>query len=206
MRTVKNIFISLGSVIDSAASVFTNHEALVNEKIKSMEKSLIQARLNYTRLTREIKRIESDLKNKKEDIQLWTDRARDSKATNLDIAKECLKRKISSEQMLTTLTGQHDHLVTLQKKLFNDISEGESRVNYVKGKQRACLARQYESETRGALKSSEEVIDSDLEQLFFSWEEQSSLTADALDLSDPIAEHFSESELNTQLENELRNL
>ncbi|MDD2942563.1 MAG: PspA/IM30 family protein [bacterium] len=206
MRTVKNIFISLGSVIDSAASAFTNHEALVNEKIKSMEKSLIQARLNYTRLAREIKRIENDLKNKHDDIQLWTDRARNSKDSNLEIAKECLKRKISTEQMSSTLKGQHEHLLSLQKRLFNDISEGESRLNYVKGKQRACLARQYESETRSALKSSDEVLDSDLDQLFFSWEEQSSLTADTLNLNDPIAEHFSESEMNQLLESELRNL
>ncbi len=146
---IKRLVASVSASIEDVVCKLENHEAVADCLLDDLRKGIAQVKVQRGRIDAQSQQTEKQLKQAREDIARWQQRALKVAADDEDKALHCLQRAEQSEAVAATLTDQlNAHLTTLQQ-LDAQIGEMEANLNELTLKRAALSAREINARSKG---------------------------------------------------------
>lgn len=205
MNLIKRLTTSVTATFGSAVGQLENHDAIVCATIKQNKQAVAKTQARTNILKQQQIAYEAQLKEAKDQEQIWTQRARDLRLSDQDKALRCLSRSNQFKQEIERLTS----LIEQQYRLVLDVSDNlrklKVKLEEMTHKHNLMRSRQTVAEVNRSVASvdSGELIDDTFERwesqvLEHEFEVSNSCTRDSLD--DDLTSQEHELELLAQLE------
>lgn len=128
MKLIKRLSTSITATLDSAVGQLENHDAIVEASIKQTRQAVAKTRARINTLRQQHLAYQTQLKEAKEQLDLWTQRAASLAASDQEKALQCVARRnqceadidrlnYSEKQQAELVRDVTANLQTLQKKL-----------------------------------------------------------------------------------------
>lgn len=203
--------------VERTVSNMENHEAVVNAALKDSREALMRAKVRFAKLEKEGCKQRDRLTELTSEIELWSERARNSAETDRPKALACLQRKKQREQELQRVREQITEHELIVKKVRGNIEESTNRVEALQTQRNHMRSREAAAQAGAIVNTLDERMGADVESAIERWEikvGQSEIMNDtyAADLpltdllADPLADDFNAAEENQMLEAELDEL
>lgn len=128
MKLIKRLSTSLTATLDSAVGQLENHDAIVEASIKQTRQAVAKTKARISTLRQQHQAYLTQLKEAREQFDLWTERATNLAGTDQAKALQCVARRnqceadigrlsYSEKQQADLIRDVSSNLQTLQKKL-----------------------------------------------------------------------------------------
>lgn len=128
MKLIKRLSTSLTATLDSAVGQLENHDAIVEASIKQTRQAVAKTKARINTLRQQQQAYQNQLKEAREQFDLWTERATNLASTDQEKALQCVARRnqceadigrlsYSEKQQADLIRDVSVNLQTLQKKL-----------------------------------------------------------------------------------------
>ncbi|MCB0319669.1 MAG: PspA/IM30 family protein [Bdellovibrionales bacterium] len=203
MALLKRWTSSVSASFEWLLSQVENHEALVEGAIREMQAASAKARIQLGKVQRDRKAMEERLQEAEKGISLWAERAKKLAETERERAIECLKRKRISEREVevtrTQLKGHED----LEHQMREDLKKIDLRIQELRQKKHAYLARQFRNQANSACHSDNIGLVAEIDEIFDRWELRIADNEVSPDPVDTFEQEFESAELRAEFEQEL---
>ena len=188
------------------ANQVENHEALVAAAIREMEESVAKARVQMQRVQKDGSTLKKHLEKAQSDIEVWTERARQSSEENKEKALECIRRKRKAEREAESLKVRFEEHLRVERQLSQDLETVQARLVDLRQKKNSFLARKYNSEAHRAGSPDHVGLIHEIDDIFERWEVRLAQCEPVHESADTFAQEFEEKEELEDLEAELEQL
>ena len=194
------------SNIDRVIGEIENNDEVIKATLSELRKKVAAAKVRLAQVHRQAATLDRTIRKRREDEQLWGERAVAAAGTNEVKALECMRRRQQCRLQTERLEQSQQHYQLAVGKLARGVEEGEQRLAEMGQKHTLMRARQSTAE---ALSAAGQVGDDFMQQLeegFDRWEIrilQEELAVDCDEVMDPLDCEFSNSENEQMLRDEL---
>ncbi len=170
MKLFRKLAINVNSQVENLADRFENKEALSTAYIREYERVVAKAKVKLTEVNNEVNKLEKEANKQKEQIAIWTERARRIHATDESKALECVAR---IKYIQTGLQQTHCNLEetnALKKQMFQDVEKALGKLDILKRKHQNLTGRQICAEASQTLHHADDSLQDDINNLLSRWE------------------------------------
>ncbi len=206
MSIIKRLSATLASNIDRVVGEIENNDAVIQATLSELRRKVATAKVRLAQVHRQEANLNRQIQQRREDEQLWGERALEAARTDEGKALECVRRRLQCRRQAEKLEQGQQHYQLTAEKLARGVEEGEERLAEMGQKQTLMRARQSTAE---ALHAANQAGDDSLQQVedsFDRWEVkilQEEMMVDGDDMLDPLDREFSNSENEQTLRDEL---
>jgi len=206
MSLFKRLSATVVSNIDRVIGEIENNDAVIKATLSELRKKVAAAKVRLAHVHRQAATLDRKIRKRREDEQLWGERAVAAAGTDEVKALECMRRRQQCRLQTERLEQSQQHYQLAAGKLARGVEEGEQRLAEMGQKHTLMRARQSTAE---ALSAAGQVGDDFMQQLeegFDRWEIrilQEELAVDCDEVMDPLDCEFSNSENEQMLRDEL---
>ncbi|MDX1432280.1 MAG: PspA/IM30 family protein [Gammaproteobacteria bacterium] len=168
MRTIRRWTAGVFSRIDELVARVENHEALVTEALRDLQRSTARAHVQLKRVREDGERLRRQLAECREQSDAWQTRAK--RADDDTRAIECLrraKRFAAQAAEIERRLGEHERI---ERQLGEDVRGLEDRLARLKEQRNLMRTRQSRAEAMGVVQDSMISLGSDIDEVFDRWE------------------------------------
>ena len=206
MSIIKRISATVVSNIDRVVGEIENNDAVIQATLSELRRKVATAKVRLAQVHRQEANLNRQIQQRREDEQLWGERALEAARTDEAKALECVRRRLLCRRQAEKLEQGQQHYQLTAEKLARGVEEGEERLAEMGQKHTLMRARQSTAE---ALHAANQAGDDSLQQMedsFDRWEVkilQEEMMVDSDDMLDPLDREFSNSENEQTLRDEL---
>lgn len=172
MKLFRKIAINVSSHIDNISDRIENKGAISIAYIREYERVIAKAKVKLAEVNNEVNRYEKEAAKQKEQIEVWTDRARRTHATDKSKALECVARIKNIQSGYLQTSSNLKETKTLKKHMSQDVDKALRKLEMLKLKHQNLTGRQTCAETSKVLHNPENCFQDDINNLFTRWETQ----------------------------------
>ena len=170
MKTLKRLFVSVKSQIDTAADHLENHEALAGAAIKDLQAIGAKTSIHLRHLQSLQKDLQQKLAVSEEQAELWSGRAVAVRASDEQRALACAKRVQQARRQIKRLEQQLQETQDMAVKVKADLENIQSKLQDLKKRKELLSARQNRAEMLSVLEQQHVFSGTDLQDVFERWE------------------------------------
>jgi phage shock protein A len=206
MSIIKRLSATLVSNIDRVVGEIENNDAVIQATLAELRRKVATAKVRLAQVHRQEANLNRQIQQRREEEQLWGERALEAASTDEAKALECVRRRLQSRRQAEKLEQGQQHYQLTAEKLARGVQEGEERLAEMGQKHTLMRARQSTAE---ALHAANQAGDDSLQQVedsFDRWEVkilQEEMMGESDDLLDPLDREFTHSENEQALRDEL---
>jgi phage shock protein A len=206
MSIIKRLSATLVSNIDRVVGEIENNDAVIQATLAELRRKVATAKVRLAQVHRQEANLNRQIQQRREEEQLWGERALEAASTDEAKALECVRRRLQSRRQAEKLEQGQQHYQLTAEKLARGVQEGEERLVEMGQKHTLMRARQSTAE---ALHAANQAGDESLQQVedsFDRWEVkilQEEMMGESDDLLDPLDREFTHSENEQALRDEL---
>ena len=206
MSIIKRLSATLVSNIDRVVGEIENNDAVIQATLAELRRKVATAKVRLAQVHRQETNLSRQIQQRREDEQLWGERALETAKTDEAKALECVHRRLQCRRQAEKLEQGQQHYQLTAEKLARGVQEGEERLAEMGQKHTLMRARQSTAE---ALHAANQAGDESLQQVedsFDRWEVkilQEEMMVDSDELLDPLDHEFSNLENEQALRDEL---
>jgi phage shock protein A len=206
MSIIKRLSATLVSNIDRVVGEIENNDAVIQATLAELRRKVATAKVRLAQVHRQEANLNRQIQQRREEEQLWGERALEAASTDEAKALECVRRRLQSRRQAEKLEQGQQHYQLTAEKLARGVQEGEERLVEMGQKHTLMRARQSTAE---ALHAANQAGDDSLQQVedsFDRWEVkilQEEMMGESDDLLDPLDREFTHSENEQALRDEL---
>ena len=206
MSIIKRLSATLVSNIDRVVGGIENNDAVIQATLVELRRKVATAKVRLAHVHRQEANLSRQIQQRREDEQLWGERALETAKTDEAKALECVHRRLQCRRQAEKLEQGQQHYQLTAEKLAHGVQEGEERLAEMGQKHTLMRARQSTAE---ALHAANQAGDESLQQVedsFDRWEVkilQEEMMVDSDELLDPLDHEFSNLENEQALRDEL---
>ena len=208
--SIKRLIISVWSRLDQSLSTIENHDAVAKAVITDIKQNRAKAIVRFKKLEEDHKKLKARIEANKTNIELWTQRAKETASSNEQKALECLRRKRSLQAACTKLEEQYQEQGALITRIEEDIREIDAKVEELEQKRSIFRTRAASAEAHKNISSLSDSFGRDVDDIFCAWDEKLSLHEaqgnSVLKAEDALSNEFTAQEELLSLQAELSNL
>lgn len=213
MNLFTRITATLGATADQAVSRFENHEAIAESALKQVRHSLVTAKVQHTRVTRDGGELRARLAELHKDEALWTRRAREIAPDNEQKALDCLgHRRRCREQLAQTQERLSRHEL-LESDVHARLREIERRLEQINQQRNQMRTRESVAKAMDVMGRVEADGQDSVEAVFDRWEisigeteMRGEVYQSIIDTKDPLQLEYESKEQACELKGELEAL
>lgn len=186
-----NIFTRVWSVIKSNVNAvinrFENPEKMLEQSIRDMQNQVQRMRVDVVNVIAEEKKLKSELDKYGPDVERWEKNAMIAlKDGREDLAKEALRRKQQTVELVQQLRPQWEKQVQISERLKKDYQQLKNRIEEAQHKKRNLILRLQHAETQKRLQTmlGELKTNSTFERLESKIADMEALTAAKMEVED----------------------
>lgn len=208
MKKIKRWSTCLISGFDSVISKVENHEAVVDNSIRDLQKAAAAAMVKLNRLRGEISSMRSKVAALKANNERWSHRALQLRDSDKEKAIECLRRRKRGEADIARLESDIPEHEAIANQIAADLSRFETRISELKLKKRSFSSRASRAKALQICEATNSEAESeDLNDVFDRWEMKLATAEIGSNYhSDSLEEEFLRDEENDALAAELESL
>jgi len=194
MKLIKRLSTSLTATLDSAVGQLENHDAIVEASIKQTRQSVAKTRARINTLRQQHNAYQSQLKEARDQYDLWTERA--AKLANTDQAKalQCVARRNQCEADIGRLSYSEKQQGELIKEVGANLQTLQTKLDEMTQKHNLMRSRQTVADVNRAVAYASS--DDSLSETFERWE--STVLEHEFAVSDACARDFLDVELTRE--------
>ena len=206
MSIIKRLSATLVSNIDRVVGEIENNDAVIQATLAELRRKVATAKVRLAQVHRQEANLNRQIQQRREEEQLWGERALEAASTDEAKALECVRRRLQSRRQAEKLEQGQQHYQLTAEKLARGVQEGEERLAEMGQKHTLMRARQSTAE---ALHAANQAGDESLQQVedsFDRWEVkilEEEMMGESDDLLDPLDREFTHSENEQALRDEL---
>ena len=206
MSIFTRISATVASNIDRVVGEIENNDAVIQATLTELRRKVAAAKVRLAHVHRQEASLNRQIQKRREDEQLWGERALEAAGTDEARALECVHRRQLCRRSAEKLEQGQQHYQLAAEKLARGVEEGEERLAEMGQKHTLMRARQ---STAAALSAANQAADDSLHQMedsFDRWEIkilQEEMAVDSDDMQDPLDREFSHAENEQALRDEL---
>lgn len=168
MKLIKRLSTSITATLDSAVGQLENHDAIVEATIRQTRQSVAKTKARINTLRQQLHTYEIQLKEAREQYDLWTERAASLADTDQAKALQCVARRNQYEAEI----GRLNCATQQQKDLIRDVSHNlqklQSKLDEMTQKHNLMRSRQTVADVNRAVASVSN--DDSISDTFERWE------------------------------------
>ncbi|MGR9072957.1 MAG: PspA/IM30 family protein [Gammaproteobacteria bacterium] len=170
MKTLKRMFVTLKSQIDSVADEFENHEALAGAAIKDLEAIGSKTRIHLHRVKGMSARLEQQLAELEKEALLWSERAVKVRESDEQKALQCVKRLRAVILQIEQLQRQLDEARGLEAKVRRDLGRIQDELQTARRQKEMLSARENRTRVKAVMESDALSPRDEARDIFERWE------------------------------------
>jgi len=206
MSIIKRLSATLVSNIDRVVGEIENNDAVIQVTLSELRRKVATAKVRLAQVHRQEANLSRQIKQRREDEQLWGERAQEAASTDEAKALECVRRRLQCRRQAEKLEQGQQHYQLTAEKLARGVEEGEERLAEMGQKHTLMRARQSTAEALHAANQGGDESLQQVEDSFDRWEVkilEEEMMVDSDELLDPLDREFSNSENEQALRDEL---
>lgn len=168
MKLIKRLSTSITATLDSAVGQLENHDAIVEATIKQTRQSVAKTKARINTLRQQLNAYETQLKEAREQYELWTERAASLAETDQAKALQCVARRNQYEAEI----GRLNYSTEQQRDLIRDVSHNlqklQSKLDEMTQKHNLMRSRQTVADVNRAVAHVSN--DDSISETFERWE------------------------------------
>jgi len=209
MNIISRFSATLMAGVDKTVSQIENHDAVVEASLKETQRAAARAQIRLQRVMRDGQNLRERQTALKQQIEHWSERARQNHSHNRELALECIARRkqcIAQEQSVQLAVTQHTEL---EQQLSMSISSIESRVTTMSQQRNQMRSREAAAEALRIINRIEGDDSGGIDDAFERWDMsiiETEISAGATSLvhtTDELDARFVAAEQQAELESEL---
>jgi phage shock protein A len=208
--SIKRLLLSVWSRIDHSLGTLENHDAVAKAVITEIKQNRSKAVVRFRKLEDDHKKLEAQIESHKQNIDLWTQRAKEIADSNEQKALECLKRRRTLQAAYNKLEHQYQEQGGLIARIESDIRQIDAKVEELEQKRSVFRTRAASSAAYANIALLNDSFGQNVDDLFLAWDEKLSIhecqNQYNLNVEDPLLNEFSAREELISLKNELSEL
>lgn len=157
------------SRIDGFVTRIENHEALVTEALKDLQRATARAQVQLKRVREDGERLRAQRAEQHERAERWRERARRSSGDDAK-AIECLRREKAARRCVTELERRVEEHERAEGQLVTDVRSLDARLARLKEQRNLMRTRESRAEALGVVQGSTVQLTSDIDDMFDRWE------------------------------------
>jgi phage shock protein A len=206
MSVIKRLSATLVSNIDRVVGEIENNDAVIQATLAELRRKVATAKVRLAQVHRQEANLNRQIQQRREEEQLWGERALEAASTDEAKALECVRRRLQSRRQAEKLEQGQQHYQLTAEKLARGVQEGEERLAEMGQKHTLMRARQSTAEALHAANQGGDESLQQVEDSFDRWEVkilQEEMMGESDDLLDPLDREFTHSENEQALRDEL---
>ena len=206
MSIFKRLSATVVSNIDRVVGEIENNDAVIKATLAELRKKVAAAKVRLAHVHRQAANLNKQIQKRREDEQLWGERAVDAASTDEARALECVRRRQQCRLQAERLELSQQHYQLTAEKLARGVEEGEARLAEMGQKHILMRARQSTAEALSAASQAGDDYLLQVEEGFDRWEIkilQEEMAVDSDEVLDPLDRELSNSENEQALRDEL---
>ncbi len=170
MKTLKRLFVSVKSQIDTAADHLENHEALAGAAIRDLQSIGAKTSIHLRHLQNLQKELQEKLDASQEQAELWSGRAVTARKTDEQRALACARRVQQARRQIARLEKQLQETQDMTGKVKADLENIRIKLQDLKKRKELLAARQNRAEIMSVLEQQGDFSGTDIQDVFERWE------------------------------------
>jgi phage shock protein A len=168
MKLIKRLSTSITATLDSAVGQLENHDAIVEVSIKQTRQAVAKTRARINTLRQQHQAYQAQLKEAKEQFDLWTQRATDLAASDQNKALQCVARRNQCEADIGRLSYSEKQQADLVRDVTANLQTLQGKLDQTTQKHNLMRSRQTVADVNRAVAYVN--TDGNLSDTFERWE------------------------------------
>lgn len=204
MKTLRRLSATIRASFEGIIGQLENHEAVVTTAIRDAEQAAGNARAQLAQVKRNGSALQKRIAELRQQVTLWEDRARRTRALDEEKALECLKRRQRSLGQAEKLEEQHRTHLKLERQLEADLGSVEEKLATLRQQRNLLRTRESRAEAMKLASTLDSSALGHIDEIFDRWEarivssEEYSYSTE-VGGGDELAERFVSEEERTEL-------
>lgn len=213
MNLFTRITATLGATADQAVSRFENHDAIAESALRQARQSVVTARVQHTRVTRDGHELRARVAELYKNEALWTRRAREIGSENEQKALDCLGHRRRCRELLAQTQERLSRHEQLESDVYARLQEIEGRLEQINQQRNQMRSRESVAKAMDVMGRVETDDQNSVEAVFDRWEisiGETEMRGEAyqsiIDTKDPLQREYESNEHVSELKGELEAL
>lgn len=168
MKLIKRLSTSITATLDSAVGQLENHDAIVEASIKQTRQAVAKTRARINTLRQQHQAYQTQLKEAKEQFDLWTQRAASLAESDQVKALQCVARRNQCEADIGRLSYSEKQQADLVRDVTANLQTLQTKLNEMTQKHNLMRSRQTVADVNRAVAYAN--TDDNLSDTFERWE------------------------------------
>ena len=168
MKLIKRLSTSITATLDSAVGQLENHDAIVAASIKQTRQAVAKTRARINTLRQQHQAYQAQLKEAKEQFEVWTKRATDLAASDQKKALQCVARRNQCEADIGRLSYSEKQQADLVRDVTANLQTLQTKLDEMTQKHSLMRSRQTVADVNRAVAYAN--TDDNLNDTFERWE------------------------------------
>ncbi len=194
MKLIKRLSTTISATLDSAVGQLENHDAIVEASIKQTRQSVAKTKARINTLRQQHTAYQSQLKEAREQYDVWTERAAKLASTEQEKALQCVARRNQCEADIGRLSYSEKQQGELIREVSANLQTLQTKLDEMTQKHNLMRSRQTVADVNRAVAYAS--TDDSLSDTFERWE--SAVLEHEFAVSDACARDFLDVELTRQ--------
>jgi phage shock protein A len=206
MSIFKRLSATVAANLDRVVGEIENNDAVIQANLTELRRKVAAAKVRLAHVHRQEARLNKQIQKRRNDEQLWGERAVETARTDEERALECVRRRQQCRLQAEKLEQGQQHYQLTAEKLARGVEEGEERLAEMGQKHTLMRARQSTAEALYAANLAGDDSLNQMEDSFDRWEVkilQEEMAVDSDEALAPLDREFSNSENEQALREEL---
>jgi phage shock protein A len=211
MNIIRKIGVSFGAYVEHLGKSLEDPKAVLTAAIKEINRNLRDADIKLRKVRQQECALEGQIKQVKDEIEVWKKRALKEAPDNKEKALLCLKQKMKCEKKLSAYTSMKDEIAATVDTLDTEITKVETKRDKLQSKLQIFSTRDATSHAKNYINTLtsedsgyiDDVLDRwefDIQSREYTFDSSSVLTTKSFE------QEYQEEEEKEQLEKELESL
>ena len=213
MNLFTRITATLGASADQAVSRFENHDAIAESALRQARQSVVKARVQHTRVTRDGSELRARVAELHKDEALWPRRAREIAPEDEQKAMDCLGHRCRCRELLAQTQERLSRHEQLESDVYSRLQEIEHRLEQINQQRNQMRSRESVAKAMDVMGRVETDGQDSVEAVFDRWEisiGETEMRGEAyqsiVDTKDPLQREYESKEHASKLRGELEAL
>ena len=171
MKSIKRIFVGIGSQVEQLAHRLENHEVVADTIIRDVAKNAARVKMSLKQAVHRSRQLQKQMDDLKEEENTWKSRAKRVYPDNRDKALECIRRLKATQERCNSVEAQLQSNETLVRQLTLDVEKIKTRLRELNQKKQELQSRQSCADSAAAIENVAGDINTDINGVFSRWEE-----------------------------------
>jgi phage shock protein A len=168
MKLIKRLTTSITATLDSAVGQLENHDAIVEASIKQTRQAVAKTRARINTLGQQHQAYQAQLREAKEQFDLWTKRAADLATNDQQKALQCVARRNQCEADIGRLSYSEKQQADLIRDVTANLQTLQTKLDEMTQKHNLMRSRQTVADVNRAVAYAN--TDDNLNDTFERWE------------------------------------